>query len=319
MRADLLDVVTCISNPLRWDSRLTLTKNFIKHMLDSGVRLTVVETEYGDRPFQLDQIPNIRHVPTRASTMAWSKESALNFGIRTLPHDAKYVAWIDADIEFRRKDWAAETVHALQMYPVVQPWSEALDLGPKGEVMQVKGTHVHKSFGWVWQEMGNVVDWWKNQQEGFKYFYPHSGFGWSATLDWFNQVGGLLDFSGLGAGDHQMSLAMVGEVDRAIHGLSSDGYKAHVRAWGERAYRITKGRVSFVEGRIEHNWHGEKNRRRYVERWEVLTKHKFDPLTDVHLNRYGILELSDNKPEMRREFEAYFRQRWEDSNVRHAD
>src|SRR6059058_6285956 len=125
MLASMMHVVTCYSNPLRWETRLRHAKNFIEHMKDSGVHLTVVETQHGERPFELDQIPGITHIPTRASTVAWSKESAINVGIRALPADAKFVSWIDADIEFRRKDWAAEAVHALQLQPVIQPWSEA--------------------------------------------------------------------------------------------------------------------------------------------------------------------------------------------------
>lgn len=316
MDANLLHVVSVISNPLRWDSRLRLTKNFIEHMLDSGVNLTIVETEYGERPFQLDKVPHIKHIPTRAATMAWGKESAANVGIRALPPDAKYVAWIDADIEFRRSDWAAESVHTLQMYPVAQPWSEALDLGPQGEIMMVKGTHVQRSFGWVWREFGNVVDGWKKQFWDDPYPpYGHSGYAWIATMEFFNQIGGLVERSGAGAADHQQALAFVGEVDRAIHGLSSDSYKAYVKSWGERAFAACQGRVGYVPGRIEHSFHGRKTRRKYVERWDILTKHKFDPMTDVHLNRWGILELSNNKPALRRDLEAYFSGRNEDENT----
>jgi hypothetical protein len=38
-------------------------------------------------------------------------------------------------------------------------------------------------------------------------------------------------------------------------------------------------------------------------------------MTDVHLNRWGILELSNNKPELRRDLEAYFSGRNEDENT----
>lgn len=301
---------------MRWQSRMRLAKNFIDHMIESGVRLTVVECAYGDRPHELSGDHRFTHIPVRAATLAWSKESLLNIGIRALPDDAKYVCWADADILHHRKDWAAETVHALQLQPVVQPWSEALDLGPKGEVMTVKGKQIQTSFGWVWREIGDVVNWWKSQQEGFAYNYPHAGYSWSATMQWLNDVGLLLPVSGLGAADHQMSLAMVGEVDRAIHGLSSPAYKAAVKAWGDRAFRITQGHVGYVPGMISHHWHGEKTKRKYVERWDVLNRHQFDPHADLHMNRYGVLELSGNKPAMRRDFEAYFRQRDEDASTR---
>lgn len=316
MDASLLHVVTCVSNPVRWESRIRLARHFITHMLDSGVDLTVVETAYGERPFELADIPHIHHIPTRAATMAWSKESALNVGLRSLPPSAKYVCWADSDIEFRDPNWAEKTVHGLQIQPVLQPWSEALDLGPAGETMTIKNKEVQRSFGWVWRTTGDVVNWWKKQQNGEAYSYPHSGYCWASTMDWFDKVGGLLDFSGLGAADHQQSLAMVGQIDKAVHGLSSPGYIARVKAWGDRCYRITQGHVGFIPGRIEHAFHGDKANRLYVERWDVLNKYAFDPNTDLILNRWGILELAGNKPEMDRAFQAYFNQRNEDANVR---
>jgi hypothetical protein len=57
MRADLLHVVTAISNPIRWRSRHMLYRNFERHMLESGVQLTVVECAYGDRPSSLEAPP----------------------------------------------------------------------------------------------------------------------------------------------------------------------------------------------------------------------------------------------------------------------
>jgi hypothetical protein len=313
LSAAALHVVTCVANPMRWESRIRLAKRFIEHMLDAGVDVTVVETAYGERPFELAEIPHIRHVPTRAATMAWSKESSLNVGIRALPASAKYICWPDADITFASRTWPTDILHGLQLMPVLQPWSEALDLGPNGEVMTIKGQEIQRSFGWVWRAHGNVTDWWQKKQAGEPYAYPHSGYCWSATMDWFNAVGGLLDFSGLGAGDHQMSMSMVGQIEKAIHGLSSPGYVARVKAWGDRCYGVTKGHVGYVQGRIEHSFHGAKANRLYVERWDILNKYAFDPNTDLILNRWGILELAGNKPEMERAFQAYFKQRDEDS------
>lgn len=322
MDASNLHVVCCVANPMQWASRIRLAKAFIQHMLESGVDLTVVETVYGDHPFQLADIPGIHHIPTHAKTMVWAKESSLNVGIRSLPRTARYVAWVDADVEFRDPQWALKTLHALQFKPVVQPWSEALDLGPQGETMTVKAKEVQRSFGWVWQTTNDVLNWWKAQQAGENYSYPHGGYAWASTVDWFEQVGGLLDFSGAGAADHQMSLAMVGHVSNAIHGLSSPGYTARVKAWGERCFEVTQGHVGYVQGRIEHSFHGSKggkHGRKYVERWDILNEFQFDPNTDLVRNRSGLVELAGNKPGLTRALQRYFSDRFEDANVRLDD
>jgi hypothetical protein len=317
MDASLLHVVAVIYNPLRWQSRIALYKQFREHMLDSGVKLTVVECAFGQRPWELAEDPHVRHVPVRADTLAWNKEGLVNLGIQRLPADAKYIAWIDADVEHRNRNWASDTVHALQQYAVVQTWSEALDLGPQGEPMEVKGFHVQTSFAKVWREMGDIKPW--SGKEGAyskSMAYPHPGYSWAIRRDVLNNIGGLIDVSGLGAGDHQAAMSFVGKIDQAIHGQTSPEYQAAVRAWGERAYKYVQGNLGYVQGTLTHFWHGNKANRLYHERWDTLVKHQFNPVTDVKKNLFGVTELAGNKPEMARDFDRYFRQRDEDANVR---
>jgi hypothetical protein len=117
MHPNLLHVVTCISNPLCWKSRIDLYKNFARHMVESGVRLTVVECALGERPFELSSDPLVDFVGVRQSTLTFNKECLLNIGIQDVVRrdpDAKYIAVLDADIRFRNPCWAVDTVHALQ-------------------------------------------------------------------------------------------------------------------------------------------------------------------------------------------------------------
>jgi hypothetical protein len=317
MRAELLNVVTCIYNPLRWQSRIAHYKRFREHMLDSGVKLTVVECALGQRPWELGDDPHVQHIAVRADTLAWNKEGLINLGIQRLAPDAKYIAWIDADIEHRNRNWASDTVHSLQQYAVVQTWSEALDLGPSGEPMEIKGFHVQTSFAKVWREMGDIKPW-KGKEGAYSQsmMYPHPGYSWAIRRDVLNNIGGLIDISGLGAGDHQQAMAFVGKIERAIHGQTSPEYQAAVRAWADRAYKYVQGNVGYVQGTLEHAFHGEKDLRKYHERWDVLIKHGFNPVTDIKRNLWGVPELAGNKPEMARDFDRYFRQRMEDANTR---
>lgn len=315
---ELLHVVTAVFNPIRWESRIRLYKDFRKHMLESGVKLTVVECAFGDRPFELeDDDPRVTHVGVRSRTLAWNKENLLNIALTRLPLDANYVAWIDADITFRNHKWAAETVHALQQYPVVQPWSHALDLGPRGEPMFQKGTHVQTSFCKVWRELGSIDDWWKARggDAPTDYSYPHPGYAWAARRDVLERLGGLIEASGLGAGDHQMAMGMIGHMEKAVHSQTNPVYQHVIRSWGERAFSVVQGMLGYVEGTIEHHFHGSKPNRKYQERWQTLIEHDFNPITDTRKNLCGVMELAGNKPAMARAFDSYFRQRDEDANL----
>src|SRR5271163_3523117 len=122
MNPSFLHVVTCVSNPMRWRSRIELYRDFEKHMVESGVHLTVVECALGERPFELCGNPLIDFVGVRHSTLTFNKECLLNIGIQDTVRrhpDAQYIALLDADIRFRNLDWATNTVHALQRFEVV--------------------------------------------------------------------------------------------------------------------------------------------------------------------------------------------------------
>ena len=302
MRPDLLHVVTVVSNPIRWQSRIRLMREFAAHMLDSGVRLTVVECQYGERPHELRDLAGVQHVGVRAHSLVWTKENLLNIGIARLPEDWKYVAWIDADVMFRRKDWASETVHALQLHDVVQPWSDCYDLGPNGEHVQ----H-HRSFCALYAA-GKPVG------QG-PYTFAHPGYAWAATRRALDMLGGLIETAALGAADHHMALALLGRVDESVHGKMGQAYRAPLHQWQKRALHHIGRNIGVVPGTIEHGWHGPKGGRNYVGRWDVLVKHAFDPATDLMRNTHGVLELAGNKPDLRRDIDRYFRQRHEDSNA----
>ena len=310
MKSELLHVFTARFNPIRWNKPHQHYLDWAQHMLDSGVKLHVVEVQYGERPFECE-LPGVDHIKMRADTWSWSKECAIMQGIHRVP-EAKYIASIDSDVFFRNKDWAKETVHALQHYRVVQPWKDAYDLGPNGEHMQA-----HRSFCDVWMK-GNPVTADKNEFwkfNGGPYDYPHPGFAWAYIREFLDWVGGLFQLGGMGSGDHHMALAMVNKVDRSYPEGTHPAYVAHLQRWQMRAVRYLNGRLGAVPGTIEHRFHGSKLHRKYNDRWGMFVKHQFNPDTDLKMNSYGILEFSGNKPELEREWDLYLRDRNEDANI----
>jgi hypothetical protein len=144
--------------------------------------------------------------------------------------------------------------------------------------------------------------------------FAHPGYAWAATRQALEHVGGLIESAALGAADHHMALALVGRVERSIPAGVTEGYRRPLLRWQGRAERHIGRNIGALPGTIEHAWHGAKHRRRYVERWGVLTKHGFDPDEDLKRNTWGVLELAGNKPELKRDIDAYFRARDEDSN-----
>lgn len=302
MKPELLHVVCAVSNPMRWKSRINRYLAFRDHMIASGVHLTVVECGYGDRPWEVESIPGINVVRVRSNSWVWVKENLLNIGVARLPDDWKYVCFADADIHFKQQYWAAETVQALQVHPVVMPWTDCYDLGPNGE-------HVdsHKSFAWMnWHRKVVGI--------GKGYEFAHPGYAWAWRRDALDKAGGLLESGVAGAGDHHMALALIGKADWSFPGGISQEYKNAVLLWQSRVRQHNLGDIGFVQGTIEHNWHGSKESRGYISRWDILVKNNINPIVDLKRNIWGVQELAGNKPELGHDLERYMYSRKEDSN-----
>jgi hypothetical protein len=305
-----LHVVGVCSNPVRYQSRYRLAREWIGHMARTDcVDLTVVEATFGDRQNELEeasQHAGANYYPVRVGSESWIKEPLINLGIRhAIARDryAKYFAWIDMDVFFRDGNWAQETLHQLQHFHVVQPWQDCADLRPSGGIYQ----HF-KSFGYQHQRRVPKQMW-----PAQPYEYAHSGFAWACTRLFFENVRGLMDFAPLGSADHHMAFACIGEVDDTIHGKMSPSFFRLCREWQAAAMRVTKGEVGFVNGRIEHYFHGPKARRYYRERWQILVDHGFDPDTDLAYDEQGIRVIAQSKPALEQAIGLYNRSRVEDS------
>lgn len=311
MDANLLHVFTARANPLGWKRPHQAYLAFAENVLRSGAHLHVVECAYGEQDFAC-ALPGVHHIGVRARTRGWTKENLLNLGVHRVP-EARYIAWVDADVIFRRPDWAAATVDALQHYDVVQPWSDALDLGPNGELIAT-----HKSFCHQWFHRKPLVPptpgepYWYGS--GGSNVYPHSGYAWAMTRQAFDWVGGLFELGGMGSGDHHMALGLAGLAARSTAPGASDAYNGEVLRWERRARQHINGNVGYVGGVIEHLFHGRKPDRGYLTRWGMFLKHGFDPHEDLKRNSFGVLEFATNKPELRHDFDLYLQGRNEDTN-----
>ena len=309
--SEKLHVVTCISNPHGWQSRLRLARDAIESWRSQGAEVTLVECAYGSRGHDLDDIHGITHVPVRATTLAWNKENLINIGIGRLPPSARKIACIDADVIWRNDSWVAQAIRALDIYHVIQPWSVCYDLGPNAEHMAVhKSFAFQHFFGHPLVPAGNKF--W--QGDGGPYDYPHSGYAWAYTRDFLDRIGGMIDWAGMGSADHHMALGLVGKIEASAPAGTSHHYREHLTKWQDRAQLHLNGKLGYLPLTIEHAWHGAKVKRRYVDRWGMFVKHNFDPHTDLKKNSYGVLEFAGNKPDLERDFDRYLRERDEDSN-----
>jgi hypothetical protein len=281
-----LHVIGVIENPMRYQSRIRLFREWYAAMLKTpNVKVYVVETAYGDRRFEVTEKDNPQHLQLHSHQPIWHKENMINLGVKhLLPLDWKYVSWCDADVFFDHEGWALESLHQMQDYSLIQPWSDCLDLGFTGRVLQT-----FKSL--CYQHQLGVP---KQMHPSQPYQYAHSGFAWCARRDFWEAVGGLMDFAILGSADHHMAFASIGEVMNTIHKGMNKNFFTLCGQWQDKAFRHTNGQLGYVPGFLKHKFHGPKARRKYRERWEILVHDHYDPIGNLVHDTQGLTKVIGN-------------------------
>ena len=300
----ILYVIAVVSNPARFERRYQLFNEFCERMeKEPRVELITVELQQSSRPFVTES-----KIKIRTDHELWYKENLINIGVNHLPKDWEYMAWVDTDLEFQNKDWVRETIEQLQTYKVVQLFSHCIDMGIKGETLQV---HTGIMYAHV---------------NGEKYVTPskysayfHVGYAWAIRRDAYDAIGGLIDFAILGSADNHTALALLGLVDESLNKKLHPNYIKLCKIFQERCAKNIKQNVGYVHGTIMHYFHGNKADRKYQDRWKILVDNQFDPLVDIYKDSNGLWQLDDTKIKLRDSIRRYFRERNEDCNVMPMD
>lgn len=337
-----LYVVTMVSNPQMFASRYRLYREFQTRLLQTyppkglnagALKLYTAEIAFGDRAFEVTTAGDPQALQLRTQDEMWHKENALNLLVARLPSDWKYLAWVDADVSFNDLRWAEKTVHALQHYKIVQPWSDALDMGPKGQVLQhhvsfarqtvehgpLTVAKVGTSSGYYAPVTRNIAPAAKAAPLSAKLGttapneYPHCGFAWACRREVWDGLGGLPDWCIMGSGDHHLAHALIENVMRSYPGNVSDAYVKRLLTLQDRCVRAVDLDIGYVPGTILHSFHGRKADRKYNERWSILQKNHFDPDVDILRDAQGLYRLAGNKRQLRDDLRAYFAARNEDA------
>jgi hypothetical protein len=261
-----------------------------------GLRLVVVEA-MGPEP--LGRLPVHEHIRLTSDSRVWLKENLINLGVKALPKDWKYLAWIDADLEFLNQNWVQETIRGLQRADVVQLWRTAVNLGPHGEAIKVD-----KSFAYMF--VGSGTDWTATDKYGFW----HPGYAWACTRAAFQKMGGLPDWAILGSGDRHLAMSLAGLGQTSCPGTIHENYKIMLKLY-EKSLKNFK--VSWVDGTIIHYWHGSFTDRKYRERWDILVQNSFDPFEDIGYTDEGLVQLTEKGQRFEKYLDDYFMGRREDS------
>ena len=152
-------------NPWRWKSTVKHVERAIKHFMDSGAVVVLVEVGFNRRELVFadsgldgmsancgilgaDSRFKHQYIGLHTKDELWLKENAINIGVSRLPHDWQQVCWLDGDVHFVRPNWVGEAIHKLQHGTTsdrafLQMFSHARDLGPNYEVLDENYPHAN--------------------------------------------------------------------------------------------------------------------------------------------------------------------------------
>jgi hypothetical protein len=329
------------SNPVRWRTRRELFNDFRKRTEASpNVKLYVGEIAFGDRPFEVTDEANPLDFQFRTSDELWHKENVLNLVAQRMPPEARYIAYLDGDIQMSRHDWALEAIHQLQHYSAVQLFHQFTDTDHHHRPLSVTNSFAYsyaKSFTPSMyldsgaassplmkgksqaQAMANCYV--KALKDGTdperakqraKVWWGATGLGWAFRRSTWDQLGGMLDTCILGSADWHMAYGMAG-LSSGTHQdfRATDPYTNSILQWQERA-QLIQNNIGYIDNHITHYWHGPKVNRFYRDRSQILVENKFDPNRDLKRDWQGLWQLAGSKPKLRDDIRHYFRARFED-------
>lgn len=307
-------VISVVSNPMRYNSRWDLYRQFEEDITRKGANLWTLEVQTGARLHQVTKQEHPQQFLLSSSNLTgivWIKENMQNLAVQQLTaHHPNWrkVIFTDADVRYE-KGWVEETANMLELHPVVQPWSHAVDLGPDGAAtsttmqMSYAYCHVHG----IEPKSGS------NYTKG-----GHPGYSMAFRREFFNHLGGLIETGALGSGDRHMMCALVNKVHESFHPDVSKGYKDALYIWQDRANKYVKRNLGYVPCVIRHGFHGSKSNRHYGSRWQILKKWQFDPATDLKRDSSGVLTLvteNDRQIGFRDDTYRYYISRNEDART----
>ena len=303
---EIIYVILPYFNFVKSNRRRQLLLEFVERYkrLDN-IRLVLAEAvvlgQLFDLPNKIDGI--YAHHRFTLKHQIWCKENLINVVAKNkLPSDWKYLAWIDPDLTFQNKNWPQEAIyklrnentHFIQLFETV---------------MEMNSFHTFSfnnasSFGFKHQQSPQEWYWEK--------FDRHVGLAWACKREAFDAMNGLFELGIIGSGDYYMALSMANKVDAYFEKMIKASYKNVNKEFYfkikefELKWISNRFKFSYINGNVEHHWHGDLRDRQYNTRRWILSKHRYNPMKDLIRDDQGLMELSKVGERIHQDLKKYF-------------
>lgn len=246
-----------------------------------NVPLFLAEAAYFDQDFPSPAGDGVYQVRASDRHILWQKERLLNLLVDRLPDEFDSVIWIDGDVLFCTNDWYDMTLEALQLAPVVQPFSKFIWTTKEGNLNDHRNPRVCVGRdGIVYRKDGQALP--------------------GGVMAARREVFPLYDRHILGGGD---TMSMEAWLNTQQHGRRilerlNPEIRDHFFPWHDAARDKVQGRVECLPCDVIHLYHGTQANRRYWDRWQYLVQSRYDPARHVEVDpSTGLLQWTDAAPQ----------------------
>lgn len=273
----------------------------VQHFADAGYPVAVVEAVMpGAVP--LTELPECcihKQIPATVKNILFLKENLYNIGAALLPHPK--LVFMDADLEFSRRDWLNATSELLEEYDVMQPFSNA-----------------------VWRARDNITTLIDRRCAAHCLMYDeapngdvyHPGFAWAFRREFFEAIGGWYEDHPVGGGDTGFWFALDNRMPKTStinYWLNCNNLFATTRAFSAYRARVLayNPKLTYLKNNAAlHLWHGTREKRQYVSRNIDYLPPLVDNDYPVKRGTNGLMEWLDENNGVR--CLQYFQSREED-------
>ena len=309
---DLL-AITSYFNPFHGKLRKKNYETFRKHL---GIPLLTVEWSPEAR-FELGEEDADYLIQVSGGDLLWQKERLLNIGIaKARELGVLNVAFLDCDIVFANPSWHRQVISGLESCPVIQCYThinylplidhvgmsrEALTSFPP-QLTRLSLAYELMQFDCLLAQQ--TIEDHLQPKPSFKSRTGNPGMAVAARLDeqscWKHYEGNIV-----GGGDSVLMAAVVDQLDDLfLTRTFSPAHQENIRNWRTKNLPA-KISLGFANNQIAHLWHGDLDKRRYVERHAILVDCDYDPARDLDSAQHGALRFAKEKTRIKTEVTEY--------------
>lgn len=305
--------ITSYYNPISYKRRLSNFKIF-KNKLT--IPLLTVELSTSNN-FELKSSDSEVLIQVQSNSVLWHKERLLNIALKHIPKHVDYIAWLDCDVIISNPFWTNEVIEKLSSYKLVQLFSNLTDMHQSEEIESngsINQNITGYSVAYLSEENKLSAEDYNPSQTG-SVRRCLFGLGWAAEKR-IIETCGFYDAMVIGSGDRAMACAGYGRFEDAINvAKMSEVRKKHYLNWAYKFHELIEGKISYLDNKLVHLWHGDLSNRKYVERHSDFSKLDFNPFEDIILNDFDCWEWKNNKGIFQTFIKNYLTNRKEDGDL----